>query len=167
MLLPPTHRRRGVVLVESAVIYSVALLLVLGLIVGGVGMYRYQEVAHLAREGARFAATHGGNYQKDGWPDRTGVPAITSNESMLNYLLPRALLLDPSQLQVTVSWTAPASVTPANSPSYVDPDPTLVPPGQKVIQNNVRVTVSYQWMPEVFLVGPINLTSTSQMPMSY
>ena len=49
----------------------------------------------------------------------------------------------------------------------MDTNPNLVPPGQVVIQNYVTVTVSYQWMPELYLVGPLNLTSSSQMVMSY
>ena len=44
-----------------------------------------------------------------------------------------------------------------------------MPPGQIVIRNNVIVTLKYDWMPETnFLgIGPITLTSTSEMPMSY
>jgi hypothetical protein len=49
----------------------------------------------------------------------------------------------------------------------MDTDPTLVPPGQNVFQNYVTVTVTYTWMPEIFFVGPINLTSTSKIAMSY
>jgi hypothetical protein len=30
----------------------------------------------------------------------------------------------------------------------------------------VTVTVSYQWFPEIYLVGPFNLTSTSSMPIT-
>ena len=32
--------------------------------------------------------------------------------------------------------------------------------------SKVTVTVSYQWFPEVFLVGPYNLSSTSTMPIT-
>jgi hypothetical protein len=46
-------------------------------------------------------------------------------------------------------------------------NPNLVPPGQSIIQNYVTVTVTYNWMPELYLVGPLTLTSTSKMPMSY
>ena len=38
---------------------------------------------------------------------------------------------------------------------------------QVTMQNTVSVTVSYQWMPELYLVGPITLQSTAVMPMSY
>jgi hypothetical protein len=29
------------------------------------------------------------------------------------------------------------------------------------------VTVTYPWIPDLYLVGPINLSSTATMPMSY
>ena len=139
---PSRHHRRGTVLVESAIIYSVMLFLLFAIIVGGLGMFRYQAVAHLAREGARYASVHGGKYQQDGWPQRGQAPAISTSQDLRDYLLPLATLLDSNYLEVSVSWTAPASITPANYPSYLDPDPTLVPPGQKVVTNNVRVRVT-------------------------
>ena len=33
--------------------------------------------------------------------------------------------------------------------------------------NSVSVTVTYQWTPDLYITGPLNLTSTSVMPMSY
>ena len=42
--------RNGVAAVEFAVTSGVTLFLIIGLIVGGLGVYRYQEVAHLARD---------------------------------------------------------------------------------------------------------------------
>ena len=62
---------------------------------------------------------------------------------------------------------APSGFTPANVPTYVNTDPNLVPPGQITIRNNVVVTVNYEWIPEGYFLGPITLSSTSQMPMSY
>ena len=161
------RRRRAATLVESAVVYSLTFFLCLALLVGGLGVFRYQEVAQLAREGARYASTHGGKYQADGQPQATGVPAVASSSDLLTYLKAEAVTLDPSQLQVSVSWSGAGSVTPSNYPYYVDTDPNLVPPGQVVVRNNVTVTVSYQWLPELYLVGPLTLTSTAQMPMSY
>ena len=159
--------RRGAFTVEFAITSGVAFFLILSMIIGGLGVFRYQEVAHLAREGARYASTHGGQYSADGIPQKTGVPAVSSSSDLQAYLLPKASLLDPNQTHIAVSWSAPANYTPSNIPSYVNTDPTLIPPGQKTIRNYVTVTVAYQWMPELFLVGPITLTSTSTMPMSY
>jgi Flp pilus assembly protein TadG len=161
------QQRRGATLVESAFILPAALFLVFGLVIGGTGIFRYQEVAHLAREGARYASTHGGWYAQDGIPSKTGVSAVSSSTDLSNYLVPQTVMLDPTQLQVSVTWTGANVVTPANYPAYEDANPNLVPPGQTIIRNNVIVTVSYQWMPYLYLVGPITLTSTAQMAMSY
>jgi Flp pilus assembly protein TadG len=166
-VIASTHRRRGGTLVEFAVISAATFLVIFALIIGGLGIFRYQEVSHLAREGARYASTHGGRYSQDGIPAQTGVPAVNSSSDLLSYLQPQTSLLDPNLLQVSVSWTAPSWVTPSNYPTYMDTDPTLVPPGQVVEQNYVIVTVSYQWFPELYLVGPFTLTSTSEMAMSY
>jgi TadE-like protein len=158
-------RRRGASAVELAFICPVVLFLFFALGFGAMGVFRYQEVAHLARKGARYASTHGGFYHSEGIDTRTGVPSISTSDQMRTYLLPYCTLLDPNSLTVNLSYTA--GLTPVNYPYYSDPDPNLVPPGSRIIRNNVRVTVSYRWMPELYLVGPFTLTSTSEMPMSY
>ncbi len=159
--------RTGASAVEFAVVASVTLLLIFFLTVGGMGVFRYQEVAHLAREGSRYASTHGGQYQLEGMPAQTGVAAVSSSADVQAYLLPKAIALDTTKLTITASWSPPAGMTPINMPTYVNTDPTLVPPAQTVTRNYVTVTVSYQWMPEFYLVGPITLSSTSTIAMSY
>jgi len=131
------------------------------------GVFRYQEVAHLAREGSRFASTHGGQYKQDGTDSATGEPAISSSADLQAYLKSRLVALNPNYMTVTASWSAPANYSPRNMPSYDDTDPTLVPPGQITIYNYITVTVSYQWTPNFYLTGPIVLTSTSTVAMSY
>lgn len=163
----PRAARNGATAVEFAVVASATFLILLGLVVGGLGVFRYQEVAHLAREGTRYASTHGGQYQLDGWPAVTGVAAIASNSDIQAYLASKTVALNSNNLTVNISWSAPAAIVPNNIPTYLNTDPNLVPPGQSVFQNYVTVTVTYQWMPEVFLIGPINLTSTSRLAMSY
>src|SRR5262249_49688885 len=98
---------------------------------------------------------------------QTGAAAVSSSADLSSYLADKTVLLDPSKLTVDVSWTAPSSYTPRNLPTYMDTNPNLNPPGQTVIYNNVVVTVTYQWFPELYLVGPITLSCTSEMPMSY
>jgi Flp pilus assembly protein TadG len=65
LLQPILSRRRGVRVVECAMILPVTFMFILFLIVGGMGVYRYQETAELARSGARYASTHGAKYRKD------------------------------------------------------------------------------------------------------
>jgi hypothetical protein len=160
-------RRQAASLVEFAIVGGVTIFLVIALIVGAMGVFRYQEVAHLAREGSRYASTHGGTYHQEGIDTQTGVPQVASSADLLSYLQSQVVSLDSNSLTVAVSWSAPAGYTPTNLVSYDDVDSTLVPPGQITIYNNVTVTVTYQWMPELFLVGPITLSSTSTTPMSY
>ncbi|MSQ95452.1 MAG: pilus assembly protein [Gemmataceae bacterium] len=165
--LHPSSVREGATLVEFAIVAPVTFLLILALIVGGMGVFRYQETSHLAREATRYASTHGGQYQLDGMPAKTGVPAVLTSADMEAYVATKAVGLDPSNLTVSIAYSAPATIVPNNIPAYLDTNPNLVPPGQSVIQNYVTVTVTYQWFPETFLVGPINLTSTSKIAISY
>jgi hypothetical protein len=63
--------------------------------------------------------------------------------------------LDPSQLSYQVTWDK------NHQPLWVDED-VQTPTG-----NTVTVTVSYQWFPELLLVGPYTLSSTSTAQMIY
>lgn len=168
MLLKRRHTRRSAATaVEFAVVGAVTFFLLFALLIGGMGVFYYQEVAHLAREGSRYASVHGGQYHLDGVDTRTGVPQVDSSADVANYLQTRMVALNPNLLSVTASWSAPAGYTPNNMPYYDDTNPNLVPPGQNVINNYVTVTVSYQWSPILYLTGPITLTSTSKVQMSY
>lgn len=57
--------RRGVTAVESAIVYPIAMLLMIGTVVVGIGIFRYQQIQFLAREGARFASVHGPTYASE------------------------------------------------------------------------------------------------------
>jgi Flp pilus assembly protein TadG len=145
------HDRAGMTVVESAVVFPVTFLLILGLIVGGLGVFRYQEMASLARRAARYAAVHGAQYARD-----TGNPAATADDIYNNAIKPYAASLDLTKLTYAVSYSAD------NSPATVS-----VQNGNVVnVTNTVTVTVTYNWVPEAFL-GGITLTSTSVLPMAY
>jgi TadE-like protein len=161
----PARPRTAASTVEFAIVAAVSLFFILAMLIGGVGIFRYQEVAHLAREGCRYASTHGGQYQKDGIATQTGVAQVISSADVQAYLLPKTAALDTNKLSIAASWSPPAKATPINMPTYVDTSNAKV--GEVTIQNYVTVTVSYQWFPELYLVGPITLTSTSTMPVTY
>jgi Flp pilus assembly protein TadG len=144
------RRRKGILAVEAGFTLPVLLFLLLATAVGGYGVFRYQQVAHLARAGARYASVHGAQYEQD-----TGNPAATAQDVYNNAILPNAVGLDASQLSYCVSWNA------GNAPSQPGGD------YEKATTNTVTVTVSYQWLPELFLVGPVTLSSSSTVPMSY
>lgn len=147
----PQRRRRGATMVESALVLSTALLLTLGAIVVGLGVYRYQQVASLARVAARYASVHGGQFAQD-----TGQAMATSQSIYDQVIKPGAIGLDLSKLTYSVSWDntneMPVYMSNPNTNTYV--------------RNRVTVTISYQWVPEAYLTG-ITLTSTSVMEMSY
>jgi Flp pilus assembly protein TadG len=136
----PNPPRRGVQMVETAIVLPVVMMLTLGTCSTAMGVYYYELVATLAREGARYASVHGTQYAAD-----TGNSAATPADIYNNAILPMAVGLTPSQLAYAVTWNT------TNSP----------------YNNSVIVTVTYQWTPDLYITGPLNLTSTSVMPMSY
>ena len=146
------RRKRGALAVEAAFVLPVLYTILLTMPVVGFGVFRYQEMAYLAREGARWASVHGGQYATE-----TGNPAATAADIYSNAIAPRAVMLDASQLTFAVSWPN------GNYPYHTKTDASnnLVK-----VTNNVSVTVSYHWVPEVFF-GGVTLTSTSVMPISY
>lgn len=93
--------RRGAAAVEVALVAPLAFLLIIGPIVGGLGIFRYQQMATLAREGARWAACRGQSYRI-----QTGSAAITPSDVYQNAILPMAGTLNPSRLSYSVSWDA-------------------------------------------------------------
>jgi Flp pilus assembly protein TadG len=131
-------RRHGAALMEFAFVAPSLFLLVLGLTIGGLGIFRYQEVAWLAREGARYASVRGYEYEQV-----TQQPAATPQDVYNNVILPSAIALNPAQITYSVSW---------------NPDNRQ--------KSMVTVTVNYQWIPEGFL-GGVTLSSTSSMMVSY
>jgi Flp pilus assembly protein TadG len=146
----PRAARRGTTLVESAFVLPLAFFLVLALAVGGMGIFRYQEVATLARDGARYGSTHGYQYRKDAGL-ATGTSTGWSTDIYNNGILPNAVALDTSNLSYSVTWPDVIN-QPGKSDNW---------PGSQL-----TVTVSYNWFPELYLVGPIVLTSTSSMPIT-
>ncbi len=144
-------RRSGATLVESALIYPLVFLFTLGLAIGAIGIFRYQMVARLARVATRYASVHGKEYEK-----QTGNPAATPEDIFNNAIAPNVVACDPAQLSYAVTWNASNEVFD-----------TSIVNGQIVgTRNVVRVTVTYQWVPEAFL-GGITLSSTSVADMCY
>jgi Flp pilus assembly protein TadG len=143
-------KRRGAVLTEFALVLPIVVLLIFGLLVGALGVFRYQQVATLAREAARYASVHGGQFQKEGW-GTAATPAVVYS----NAIQAQAVALDPNHLSYAITWDHPSK-----APLYYDDA------AQSWRTNRVRVTVTYAWIPQLFF-GNVNLTSTSVMPMSF
>jgi Flp pilus assembly protein TadG len=145
------HPRKGTTMVELAVVGPVTLLILLGLLIGALGIFRYQQVARLARDASRWASVHGTQYAND-----TNNPAAAPTDVYNQVIVPNATGLDLNQLNYSVTWDT------SNSPCH-----TATVNGQQVkVANTVTVTITYQWIPEAYLSG-ITLTSTSVTVMSY
>ena len=151
-MLRAPQRRSGATVVECAFVYPVVFLLMLGLLVGAAGIFRYSQLASLSREAARYASVHGGQYAQE-----MKVTAPTPADIYNNVVLPMAVGFDTSQLNYSITYNT------SNWPYHttLDNNNNVVP-----IQNTVTVTLTYQWVPELFL-GGVTLSSTSVMPMSY
>src|SRR5579859_1319392 len=67
MRLPTAGRihRPGTHAIECAVVYPITFAIILATIVGGLGIFRYQNMAFLSREASRYCATHGAQYVKE------------------------------------------------------------------------------------------------------
>jgi Flp pilus assembly protein TadG len=143
-------RRSGATVLECAFVLPVIFFVFIGLVIGATGVFRFQEVATLAREGARYASTHGYQYRKDAGLTM-GSSTDWYNDIYDNAIKPKVLSLDTTKLTVTIKW--PDVVNQAGKPDNW--------PGSKV-----DVTVSYQWLPELYLIGPYTLQSTSSMPIT-
>ncbi len=142
--------RRGATLVEVAIVLPVTFFLILALVVGVLGVFRYQEVASLARAAGRYASTHGAQYRKDAGL-AIGTATVWQADINVNAVQPALVLLDPSLLTLQASW--PDVV---NQPGVPDNWPT----------STVTVKITYQWVPELYLVGPYYLSSTSCVAIS-
>jgi hypothetical protein len=149
-----SNPRPAATVVECAIVLPVTFFLLFSIIIGAMGIFRYQEAASLARQGARYASTHGYQYRQD-----AGQPIGTADDWRQdiynNGIAPYIVALDPSKISCQdsnhITW--PDVINQPGKPDNW--------PGSKV-----TVIVEYQWMPELYLIGPINLTSTSSMPIT-
>lgn len=150
------QERKGSALVETAVVYPVLFLLVLGIIMLGISVFRYQQVAHAAREGARWAVVHGAKYAEE-----TGNTAATPEDIFTNAIQPQMAKVPASTLTYSVTWDQNNKQTS----TYLYTNPTTGETSVRARQNTVSVTVRYTWDTGFFGVIPVQ--STTVMTMSY
>ena len=143
--------RRGATMVETAVILSVLFLVLFGIVNGAVAVFRYQQCAHAAREGSRWAAVHNTEYATD-----TGNPPCTAATVRETAVLPQTVGMDPNNVGCAVTWNQ------SNRPYHVE----IVNGADVYRQNTLSVTVSYTWNAGV-VFGPLTVSSTSVSPVLY
>jgi Flp pilus assembly protein TadG len=160
----PGGHRPAATLIENAIVMPLTMFLLFGLIVGGLGVFRYQQVASLAREASRYAAVHGTDYATE----VLGDPSKYAHQADIDaWVRNRAVGLDLNRLApVQVTWGNPPP-PPSDIVSVPPGAPAVVSPSRGYVVNNVTVTVTYTWVPELYLLGPYTLTSQSTVPVSY
>lgn len=142
--------RNGAAVIEAAFVLPVVIFFLLAIIVGAMGVFRYQEVCLLAREAARYASVRGTDYARE-----MQRPAATPQDVFDNAIKPRVMTLETARLTYSVTWDQ------ENAPATLTTDPA------KPRGNTVIVTVRYSWHPEALLIGPFTLTASSTLPMTY
>src|SRR5262245_39208518 len=150
--------RRGATMVEVAIVLPVLFLFIFGMVIGGVGVFRYQTLASLAREATRYASVHGTEYQAD-----TGLPAVTAQKIYHAAIVPQSAGLDLDQLTYEISYNGAATAgwdSVAHSPRFALPNSAVLRTA------SVSVTLTYRWEAPLYF-GTIDLTSTSEMPITY
>src|SRR5262245_49440175 len=93
------QQRSGATAVECAFVYPILFLLVLGLPVAAGRSFRYSQLASLAREGARFAWVHGGQYAQE-----QNVTAPTPDQIFNNVIAPMAAGFDTTQMGYSITY---------------------------------------------------------------
>jgi Flp pilus assembly protein TadG len=182
---PRKRKREAATAVEAAVVLPIAIFLVLATMVGGMGVSEYQQMAHIARETARFASVHGGQYAKQNAAAiAAGTLPKVDKQYLIDYARSKASGLNKGKLEVKVTMTVlTPGATSASSTETVDWDTTTTnqnrspysawinnsttPASNVEVCNVVTVQVSYLWTPGLFGVGPKKLTSTVVTGMSF
>jgi Flp pilus assembly protein TadG len=154
------HIRRGAVTLETALVLPVMLFLLLMLIIGGIGVFRYQQVACLAREGARWGSVRG-----SAWALDMDASAATQDDILQNAVLPLAVGMDTSKITMTAELVDGETGAVTAWDSSRKSVQTLAKTTNLGVTNRIRVTVNYQWVPGVLIPGTINMTSVSEVPM--
>src|SRR4051794_3543843 len=115
--------RKGAVLAESALIYPILFMLVLGVILLGLAVVRYQQVSHITREASRWASLHGAKYGTDPLNADPNKRAATPQDVYDNGVVPFAAGM---QAAGTLTFTSTTDAT-ANTITYTgtSPDGTI------------------------------------------
>ena len=178
------NRRRGANVVEASIAGPIAMFLVLAIVIGAIGIFKYQQLAFAARETARFASVHGAQYAKNN-ADAISAGTLPSVDAayLVSYARSKFAMSDSSQVQISIQMTVlkpgASSATDTitvdwddtdnnqnRSPYSAWTDNSQTPAANVQVDNVVIVTVTYTWTPGLF-VGPVTLTSTAVMQVSY
>jgi Flp pilus assembly protein TadG len=137
---------RGTELVEYAIVLTLLLMALFGLIDFGRALYAYHFVSEAAREGTRFAMVRGTACQSPGCP--------AGPTDIQNYVMNVPAGIDAAQLTVTPTWNPSGSATctgPQNAPGCVV---------------EVQVSYNFKFMLPFLPWSTVVMQSSSQMIIS-
>jgi hypothetical protein len=108
--------RRGLSALEGAAVYPVTILLLMGTVIMSLGIFRYQQLQFLAREGARYASVHGPTYASEsGQPVASTSTVLAQVQGLavgLNGLNCTAVTYSSTTMPCTVGVTLTYTWTP-------------------------------------------------------
>lgn len=142
--------RRGVTLVETAIVLNVFLLLILGTVDLGIATLRYNTVSQAARQGARQASVHGALAAPSMTTWGPGTYSGTAGDGS-----PQALAVSP----MLVGFTLNNVIIKVE---WID--------GGNNVQQRVRYTVSSSYRPIVtsfFTKSSYALSASSTVPIAH
>src|SRR5947208_10210823 len=149
------RRRSGSSTVESALILTVLLMLLVGAFDLGMGVFHQHILSEAARQGARAAIVHG-SLARSGWnggpwgPTTYGGSTTYCNDSDIKAqtIAPFLAGLDPSTVTVKYEW----------------------PDNSNAAEKRVRVTLTTTWTPIMgFILGnnTYTVSASSMMPIAH
>jgi Flp pilus assembly protein TadG len=125
LLTRQQSRRRGTSAVEFALVAPILFMLLVGLMIGGLEVFRYQQVATLTRDCARYASVHGAKWAQ---ANNNGT-LTTADDIFTNVVGARGFVLDLPTVKAnsTVTWD----------------DTTQMPTTTSGQTNRVHVTIKF------------------------
>jgi Flp pilus assembly protein TadG len=104
IVMQTMRRRKAVAAFEAAIILSVFLTLVVGMIELGVCVFQYHLVAGAAREGARQGIVHG-EYSSSPWgPAAIGPIHGNDMTPLAQAVMPMLVGIDPQNVTIQAAW---------------------------------------------------------------
>jgi Flp pilus assembly protein TadG len=151
-------------MVEFAIVATVLLTLLLGIIEFSRALYMYHTVSNAARIGARWAMVRGSFSCSALYPVDHCNASPSAVQSYVRSVVP---LSDSGTLNVATAWST-STYQQAACPSPPNPGPGSLSPGTNAQDHLVCVTVTYPFTFAIPLVSGAtwNLSSTSQMFIS-
>lgn len=155
-LLRRRERSRGQALAEFALVFPIMLFVIVVFVELGRAVHAYTTIANAARQGARVAAVNQVGYPTECDTSRPIEDPADAHWSVVGCAVTAATTLGLGPGDVSLSFAAPPGTSLSCSP-------------QLRIGCIASVTVDYEFEPITPLVstvlGPITMTSTSEMPI--